>query len=42
MSYVHLTVSERIKIENYLELGFSVRKISQRLKRQRHRISCEL
>ncbi len=31
MSYVHLTISERVKIETYLELGFSVRKIAGRL-----------
>ncbi len=31
MSYVHLTTSERVKIEIYLELGFAVRKIAGRL-----------
>ncbi len=31
MSYVDLTTSERVKIETYLELGFSARKIAGRL-----------
>jgi len=42
MSYVHLTTSERVKIETYLELGFSARKIAGRLKRQLSTISREL
>ncbi|AFS71174.1 IS30 family transposase [Exiguobacterium antarcticum] len=42
MSYVHLTTSERVKIETYLELGFSVRKIAGRLGRQPSTISREL
>ena len=42
MSYIHLTISERVKIETYLELGFSVRKIAGRLGRQPSTISREL
>lgn len=42
MSYVQLTTSERVKIENYLELGFSMRKIAQHLERQPSTISREL
>ncbi len=42
MSYVHLTTSERVKIETYLELGFSMRKIAQHLSRQPSTISREL
>ncbi|WP_026831531.1 IS30 family transposase [Exiguobacterium undae] len=42
MSYVHLTTSERVKIDTYLELGFSVRKIAGRLGRQPSTISREL
>jgi len=42
MSYVHLTTSERVKIETYLELGFSMRKIAQHLGRQPSTISREL
>ena len=42
MSYVHLTTSERVKIETYLALGFSVRKIVGRLGRQPSTISREL
>ncbi|VWX37684.1 hypothetical protein EXIGUO9Y_340011 [Exiguobacterium oxidotolerans] len=42
MSYVHLTTSERVKIETYLELGFSVRKIAGRLGRQPSTVSREL
>ena len=42
MSYVHLTTSERVKIETYLELGFSVRKIAGHLGRQPSTISREL
>ncbi|MDW2886779.1 helix-turn-helix domain-containing protein [Exiguobacterium artemiae] len=39
MSYVHLTISERVKIETYLESGFSVRKIAGRLGSQPSMIS---
>ena len=42
MSYVHLTTSERVKIETYLELGFSMRKIAKHLGRQPSTISREL
>ncbi|WP_394679063.1 helix-turn-helix domain-containing protein [uncultured Exiguobacterium sp.] len=42
MSYVHLTISERVKIEAYLEIGFSMRKIAQYLGRQPSTISREL
>nr|WP_075643000.1 helix-turn-helix domain-containing protein [Exiguobacterium indicum] len=42
MSYVHLTISERVKIEAYLEIGFSMRKIAQSLRRQPSTISREL
>jgi len=42
MSYVHLPTSERVKIETYLELGFSMRKIAQHLGRQPSTISREL
>lgn len=42
MSYVHLTTSERVKIETYLELGFSIRKIAKHLGRQPSTISREL
>ncbi len=42
MSYVHLTTSERVKIETYLELDFSARKIAGRLGRQPSTISREL
>ena len=42
MSYVHLTTSERVKIETYLELGFSMRKIAQHLGPQPSTISREL
>lgn len=42
MSYVHLTTSERVKIETYLELGFSMRKITKNLVRQSSTISREL
>ncbi|WP_082874179.1 helix-turn-helix domain-containing protein [Exiguobacterium sp. KKBO11] len=42
MSYVNLTTSERVKIETYLELGFSMRKIAQHIGRQSSTISREL
>lgn len=42
MSYVHLTISERVKIEAYLEIGFLMRKIAQHLGRQPSTISREL
>ncbi|AFS71015.1 IS30 family transposase [Exiguobacterium antarcticum] len=42
MSYIHLTTSERVKIETYLDLGLSVRKIAGRLGRQPSTISREL
>lgn len=38
MSYVHLTILERVKIETYLNLGFSIRKIEGRLGRQPSKI----
>ncbi|WP_353047647.1 MULTISPECIES: helix-turn-helix domain-containing protein [unclassified Exiguobacterium] len=34
MSYIHLTTTERVKIETYLELGMSIRSIARRLGRQ--------
>ncbi|MER1985805.1 MAG: helix-turn-helix domain-containing protein [Solibacillus sp.] len=33
MNYTHLTLSERSKIENYLELGYSIRAIAKRIHR---------
>ena len=42
MSYTHLTISERSKIETYLELGYSIRQIAKRLKRSPSTISREL
>ena len=42
MSYTHLTISERSKIETYLELGYSIRQIADRLKRNPSTISREL
>lgn len=42
MSSIHLTISERFKIETYLKLGFSIRKIAKPLERQPSRISREL
>ena len=30
MSYTHLTTTERVKIETYLELGMSIRSIARR------------
>ncbi|MEB2282977.1 helix-turn-helix domain-containing protein, partial [Lysinibacillus xylanilyticus] len=34
MSYTHLTISEGVKIETYLELDYSIRKIAKLLNRQ--------
>ena len=42
MSYTHLTISERSKIETYVELGYSLREIASRLKRSPSTISREL
>lgn len=42
MSYTHLTISERLKIETYLELGYSVREIAKRMKRSPSTISREI
>lgn len=42
MSYTHLTISERAKIETLLELGYSIRKIANQLNRQPSTISREL
>ncbi len=42
MSYSHLTISERVKIETLLELGYSIRKIAYQLNRQPSTISREL
>jgi len=42
MSYQHLTISERAKIETYLELGYSIRAIAKQLKRSPSTISREL
>lgn len=42
MSYTHLTITERSKIETYLELGYSIRKIAGFLKRSPSTISREL
>ncbi|MFP7277743.1 helix-turn-helix domain-containing protein [Exiguobacterium indicum] len=42
MKYVHLTTSERVKIETYLELGVLMRKIAQHLERQPSTILREL
>lgn len=42
MSYRHLTISERAKIETLLELGYSIRKIAKQLKRAPSTISREL
>ena len=33
MNYTHLTINERVKIEGYLDIGYSIRKISTLLKR---------
>ncbi|RKQ12324.1 IS30 family transposase [Ureibacillus endophyticus] len=42
MSYTHLTISERSKIETYLELGYSIRQIAKFIKRSPSTISREL
>ncbi|OCS83540.1 IS30 family transposase [Caryophanon latum] len=42
MSYTHLTISERVKIETYLALGYSIRAIAQHLHRSPSTISREL
>ena len=42
MSYNHLAISERSKIETYIELGYSIRQIANRLKRSPSTISREL
>lgn len=42
MSYKHLVISERAKIENLLELGYSIRKIVHRLNRDSLTISREI
>lgn len=42
MSYTHLTISERSKIETYLELGYSIRAIAKRIQRSPSTISREL
>ena len=42
MSYYHLTISERSKIETYLELGYSIRAIAKRIHRAPSTISREL
>ncbi|WP_270811141.1 IS30 family transposase [Exiguobacterium sp. CinTr1] len=42
MSYIHLTTTERVKIETYLELGMSIRSIARRLGRQPSTVSREI
>lgn len=42
MSYTHLTISERVKIETYLAFGYSIRAIVQHLHRSPSTISREL
>lgn len=42
MSYQHLTISERAKIETLLELGYSIRAIAKQLHRNPSTISREL
>nr|WP_251130004.1 helix-turn-helix domain-containing protein [Exiguobacterium sp. s57] len=42
MSYSHLTTTERVKIETYLELGMSIRSIARRLGRQPSAVSREI
>lgn len=42
MSYVHFTITERSKIEVLLNLGFSIRKIAQKLDRAPSSVSREL
>lgn len=42
MSYTHFTITERAKIEVYLELGYSIRKMGRQLGRHPSSISREL
>lgn len=42
MSYIELTISERVKIESYLELDYPIRKIAELLNRQPSMISREI
>ncbi|MER1987255.1 MAG: helix-turn-helix domain-containing protein [Solibacillus sp.] len=42
MSYTQLTISERSKIETYLELGYSIRAIAKPIHRSPSTISREL
>lgn len=42
MSYTHLTISERSKIETYLELGYSIHATAKQLHRSPSTISREL
>ena len=42
LSYNHPTISNRVKIETYLELDYSIRKIAHLLNRQPSTISREL
>lgn len=42
MSYPHLTTTERVKIETYLELGMSIRSIARRIGRQPSTVSREI
>ena len=42
MSYTHLTTTERVKIETYLELGMSIRSIARRLGRHPSTVSREV
>ena len=42
MSYTHLTITERLKIETYMELGYSIRQIAGFLKRSPSTILREL
>lgn len=42
MNYTHLTISERVKIENHLALDYSIRAIAQHLHRSLSTISREL
>ncbi len=42
MSYTHFTIAERSKIETLLELGFSIRRIAQKLGRAPSSVSREL
>ncbi|WP_019416084.1 IS30 family transposase [Paenisporosarcina sp. TG20] len=42
MSYSHITISERAKIETYIELGYTIRQVAERLNRHPSTISREL